>query len=206
LKALIISADGVQDVELLYPIHRLQEAGYEVVVAAPEAGVFHGIQGMKFTAQASVRDVEELLEEYDLLVIPGGVKAMEKLRLNHWAIRMVSTHHHRGRVVAAMCSGAQMLISAKIVKGKRISAYYAMQIDVENAGAEFVDAPSVVDGNLVTSPHYRHLGPWMAAVLEETERMRALSSLEGKTLTGVMEEISADMAKWRKSAACAAAL
>jgi protease I len=71
-----------------------------------------------------------------------------------------------------MCSGAQMLISAKIVKGKRISAYYAMQVDVENAGAVFVDEPAVVCDRIVTSPHYKHLGAWMKAVFDEIEWVR----------------------------------
>jgi protease I len=185
LKALMVVADGFQDVEALYPYFRLQEAGYEVTVAGLSGpGTYTGIKGLPFEANASVDDEAEVVDDYGILVIPGGVKAMEKMRLSNSAIHIVRTLHRRGCVIASMCSGAQLLISAKIVKGKRVSAYYAMQVDVENAGAVFVDEPAVIDGNIVTSPHYKHLGPWMREVLNWPGPVK----------------------QWRESAACAAAL
>jgi protease I len=162
LRALIVAAPGVQDVELAYPFYRLHEAGYHVTVASESAGEFQGIQGVKFKAHASMRDAEDIRP--DLLLVPGGVKAMEKLRLNASAIRIVSDHFHRNGVIASICSGAQLLISARIVKGRTISAYPAMRVDVENAGATWF--PGVyADGNIVTAPHYDLLGSWMAVVL-----------------------------------------
>jgi protease I len=189
LKALIIVADGFQDVEAVYPYYRLQEAGYEVTVAGLSGpGTYKGIKGLPFEANAGFDDEAEVIDDYGILVIPGGVKAMEKMRQSEAAIHIVRTLHSRvhsrGCVIASMCSGAQLLISAKIVKGKRIAAYYAMQVDVENAGAVFVDEPAVIDGNIVTSPHYKHLGPWMREVLNWPGPVK----------------------QWRESAACAAAL
>jgi protease I len=207
LKALIIAAPGVQDVELVYPYYRLQEAGYAVSVAAavePREKAFQGIGGLWLPAH---RDLPVEGERHpDLLVLPGGVKAMEKLRQEKGLLCFIREVHAAGKVIASMCSGAQLLISAGIVKGRTISAYPAMRVDVENAGAKFHEGPVCVDGNIVSAPHYDHLGPWMAYVLERTEREHALSSLEGKTWTGTKEEIAQDIAKWRESAACAAAL
>lgn len=166
-KALIITGRGVQDQEFIYPHYRLQEAGFAVTVAAEEPE-FQGIQGVKFSANASIEDEAEVVPEYDVLVIPGGVKCMERLRLSKAALGIVATFYKQRRngVIASICSGAQMLISAKLVKGREISAYYAMRDDIENAGGTFVDAPAVVCDRIVTSPHYKHLGPWMAAVLK----------------------------------------
>lgn len=183
MKALIITAKGVQDQEFLYPYYRLQEAQYDVDVATPDGAQCSGILGLPvepcseldnlFLHQLRHRHVKR---RYDLVVIPGGVKSMERLRLHENAVQAVALCRADGMVVASICSGAQLLISAGIVKGRRIAAYYAMRVDVENAGAEFVDAPAVVCDRIVSSPHYKHLGPWMAATLAEVERVRGLVS------------------------------
>lgn len=167
MKALIITGQGVQDQEFIYPLHRLNGAGWTVDVAVRGGAKCTGIQGVKIEP---TRDIPLLAEvnDYDLLVIPGGVKAMEHMRLDGDLMKWVREFAWSSRhVIASICSGAQMLISARLCKGRRISAYYAMRVDVENAGAEFVDAPAVVSDNIVTSPHYKYLGPWMEAVLAE---------------------------------------
>ena len=68
--------------------------------------------------------------------------------------------------IACICSGAQLLISAKVVKGRKISGYYSMKDDLVNAGATYTDLPAVIDHNIVTTAHYKDLGPWMKAVLK----------------------------------------
>jgi protease I len=183
LKALILTGRMVQDQELIYPLHRLKEAGYKVTVAAESVGPFLGIQGVKFHADASIDFEKGLFGPYDVLIIPGGVKCMEHLRLNTAALAITMDHHINGGVIGVICSGAQLLISAEIVKGKTISAYPAMRVDVENAGAKWHPGPVVECARIVSSPHYDHLGPWMAAVL------KAVQSNE-----------------FRESATCAAAL
>ena len=166
MRALIVTGRGVQDQELIYPLYRLDEAGYEVTLAADDPD-FLGFQGVKFKATASLNDESEVDPDYDLLVIPGGVKCMEHLRLNQAALSIVARFRRvrKKGVIACICSGAQLLISAGIVKGKHMACYPAMRVDLENAGGEFVEMPAVVDDRIVTSPHYRHLGPWMAAAL-----------------------------------------
>ena len=77
-------------------------------------------------------------------------------------------------MIGAICSGAQMLISADLVRGRNISGYYSIKVDIENAGGHFVDVPAVTFDRIVTSPHYKHLGPWMAAVLAAVNHERTL--------------------------------
>lgn len=164
-KAIIVSADGAQDVEVIYPTYRLEEAGYEVFLAAPDCKPFAGIKAFPFVPNIPIRDLALELRRTDLLVLPGGVKAMEKLRLDRMLLECIRLHDQEGGVIASICSGAQLLISADIVRGRKVTTYIAMKIDIENAGATYIDAPAVVDGRLVSSPHYKHLAPWMAEVL-----------------------------------------
>ena len=74
---------------------------------------------------------------------------------------------NKKKIIGCICSGTQLLISAKIVKGKNISGYYSMKDDIINAGANYVDKPAVIDQNIITTAHYKDMGPWMKAVLEQ---------------------------------------
>ena len=105
------------------------------------------------------------VSDYDLLVLPGGVKALEKTRQNKTLIKFISDFHKADKVIACICSGAQLLISAKVVKGRKIAGYYSMKDDLINAGAIYTDEPAVVDGKIVTTAHYKDMGPWMKAAL-----------------------------------------
>ena len=71
------------------------------------------------------------------------------------------------KIIACICSGAQLLISAKVVKGRKIAGYYSMKDDLINAGAEYTDLPAVIDGNIVTTAHYKDMGPWMKAAIKQ---------------------------------------
>ena len=157
-RAVIITGKLVQDHEYIYPYYRLQEAGYEVDVAVRGKETVQGIIGVKV---APTKDIPELkVENYDLLVLPGGAKAMEYLRQDKEILKFIADFHGAGKIIASICHGAQLLISANVVKGNKISGYYSIKDDINNAGATYVDAPAVVDDNIVTSPHYKHLGPW----------------------------------------------
>lgn len=166
--AIILTGKNVQDHEYTYPFYRLQEEGYHVDVATRGKETVFGIIGSKIEPTIDVPEIKN--KDYDLLVIPGGAKAMEYMRQDQEMLDIVRDFHERGKVISSICHAAQMLISARIVEGKRISAYYSLKDDVNNAKAEYVDAPAVVDSKIVTSPHYKHLGPWMKATLEEVEK------------------------------------
>ena len=166
-KAVIVTGKLVQDHEYTYPYYRLQEAGYEVDVAIRGKETVQGIIGVKVEP---TKDIPELkVEDYDLLVLPGGAKAMEYMRQDEEILKFIADFYKAGKIIASICHGAQLLISAKVVKGKKISGYYSIKDDIDNAGATYVDAPTVVDGRIVTSPHYKHLGPWMKETLAQVE-------------------------------------
>lgn len=161
--ALIITGKFVQDHEFIYPYYRLQEAGFSVDVAIRNQETVQGALGTKVIPTRDIAGIKP--EEYDLLVLPGGAKCMEYLRQEQEVLDFIHAFHMQGKVIASICHAAQLLISAKVVKGRRISGYYSIKDDIENAGAIYVDAPSVVDGTIVTSPHYKYLGDWMRDTL-----------------------------------------
>ena len=166
-RAVIVTGKLVQDHEYTYPYYRLQEAGYEVDVAVRGKETVEGIIGVKVIP---TKDIPELkVEDYDLLVLPGGAKAMEYMRQDNEILKFIADFHKAGKVIASICHGAQLLISANVVKGKKISGYYSIKDDINNAGATYVDAAAVVDGKIITSPHYKHLGPWMKETLAQVE-------------------------------------
>ena len=162
-RALVITGKNVQDHEFIYPYYRLQEEGFEVTVATEDGEETQGILGTKIPVDAKIDSIKP--EDYSLLVIPGGAKAMEYMRQNPRILEIISDWNTKGKVIASICHASQLLISAKIVEGKNLSGYYSIKDDVNNAGANYIDAPFVTDGNIVTSPHYKHLGPWMKEVL-----------------------------------------
>ena len=90
---------------------------------------------------------------------------MEKVRQETKIIDFITKFNSLGKVIACICSGAQLLISAKVVKGRKIAGYYSMKDDLINAGADYTDLPAVIDKNIVTTAHYKDMGPWMAATI-----------------------------------------
>jgi protease I len=163
-RALIITGKYVQDSEYIYPFYRLQEAGYEVDVAVKDKETVLGLHGCKV---APTRGLDALrTNDYEIVIIPGGAWCMEYLRQEKEAIDAIRDFYEKGKIIGSICQGVQMLISAKVVKGKNISGYYSIKDDIENAGATYIDAPAVVDVSIVTSPHYKHMGDWMREILK----------------------------------------
>ena len=107
-----------------------------------------------------------MLTNYDLLLLPGGVKALEKLRQEKNVIRFISEWNKKNKIIASTCHGAQLLISAKATYGKKISGYYSIKDDIINSGAEYVNSPVVISQNIVSSPHYDFMGLWMKKAIE----------------------------------------
>ena len=158
-RALILTGRLVQDHEYIYPYYRLQEEGYEVDVCVRGKEEVLGIIGTKITPNKDVPEIK--VADYEILVVPGGAKSMEYMRQDAEILKFIKDFQATGKVVMTICHAAQMLISAGVAKGRKISGYYSIKDDINNAGAEYVDAPAVTDGNIVTSPHYKYLGDWM---------------------------------------------
>jgi|TARA_B110000971_G_scaffold27126_1_gene24400 protease I len=168
-KAIIISGNLVQDQEFIYPYYRLLEEEFDINVCLNEKKFVKGILGSdippnKNQKLVNIEDIEP--ENYNFLVLPGGVKSMEKVRQNKKIINFISEFNKQKKTIACICSGTQLLISAKVVKGRKISGYYSMVDDIINAGAIYEDAPAVIDENIITTAHYKDMGPWMAAALK----------------------------------------
>lgn len=170
MRALIVAADGTTDEEYVYPFYRLQEAGFEVDVMALGDLPCRGVAGVKIVPTAPFSFLHSKYRTSapeELLVLPGGVKAIEKLRQEKTLIEYIAAHHARGGVIASICHGAQLLISARLCKGRAISGYYSIREDIENAGGTYVDEPAVVCDRIVSTAHYKHMGSWMAAALRK---------------------------------------
>lgn len=167
-KAVIITGPGFQDEEFIYPYYRLLEEGFKVDVATKDKAVVHGKYGIAATPTVDVKDLREA--DYDLVILPGGYEAPDRVRQIKEVLSFVKAMYEKGKIVAAICHGPWIAISAGIVKGKRATSYQGMADDLRNAGAIYIDAPVVVDGNLITSPHYRNNGDFMKAVVGKFER------------------------------------
>jgi protease I len=166
-KVVIIVAHEFEDIELLYPLLRLSEEGAEIIVVPipeglhprpqldgkPVTGRFgHTVpipvmgEGNRYTLSS----IEELnADGVDCLLFPGGYSP-DALRLHEGTLGLIQKCHQRGKLLAAICHGPWVLISAGIMGGKRATGYAAVRDDLLNAGAEFVDVPAVRDGNIVT--------------------------------------------------------
>jgi protease I len=176
--ALIITWSGFQDHEVVYPYYRLLGADFKVTLVADkmdELGRVYGILGLNMPCDVLMDDFEantkSYLEDFDLLIIPGGVKSLEKLRQSSPVKSFISDWHKKGKLISSTCHGAQLLISSKVVAGKTISGYYSLEDDIVNAGAKYSRDPVVVDGGIVSSPHYDFMGAWMETTLAEYERL-----------------------------------
>ena len=169
-KAIIISGNLAQDHEFIYPFYRLLEDNFTVDVCMNEGVSVKGYFGTDLPPNKShpvIKIDDASINNYDLLIIPGGVKAMEKVRQNLKIINFISEFNKANKIIGCICSGTQLLISAKIVKGKKVSGYYSMKDDILNAGGVYEDLPAVIDDNIITTAHYKDMGPWMSAVLSQ---------------------------------------
>ena len=171
-KAIIISGNLAQDHEFIYPYYRLLEEGFNIDVCLLEGKPVQGILGTTIppNKDQAIKKIDEVfVKDYKVLVLPAGVKAMEKVRQEKKIIDFISEFNKTQKTIACICSGAQLLISAKVVKGRKIAGYYSMKDDLVNAGAIYTDLPAVVDNNIITTAHYKDMGPWMREVIKKVK-------------------------------------
>jgi protease I len=160
---LLLAADLFEDMELLYPLYRLIEEDIAVTVAGLDDQPVHGKKGHgPVPVDTTVDRVAE--PDFDALVIPGGF-APDKLRRSQTVLDLVRAFDDRGKPIAFICHAGWVPISAKILKGRRATSVSAIRDDMENAGADWVDEATVVDGNLISARTPADLGPWMKALL-----------------------------------------
>jgi len=148
-KVLLLTENGFQDMELMYPYYRFQEAGYQVVVVGPKAKeTYNGEHGSVIKSDLAPEDVT--IDDYVAVIVPGG-RAPDRMRINKGLVKIVNDAAKKGRVIAAICHAAQLLIEADVVRGKRMTCYRSVATDLKNAGGIYEDKSVVVDGDFVTS-------------------------------------------------------
>lgn len=173
LRAAIPTGPGFQDHDVIYTYYRLREAGYEVDVATAGGRPVTGKYGVSVPLDKRAPDCiafEALaVENYDLVVIPGGHEAPDRVRQVREVLDFVAGMDAADKVVAGLCHGPWVMISANIMRGRRACAYVGMRDDMINAGADVLDQDVVVDGNIVTCSYYGEVGHFMKTVIELVE-------------------------------------
>ena len=152
-----------EDLELWYTVYRFREAGAEVTIVGPAATTYSSKHGYEARADRSADQVQA--SHFDAVIIPGGY-APDRMRLHKSMVDLVRESHRQGKVVAAICHGGWMLVSANILKGKRVTGYAAIRDDLVNAGAAYEDIEVVRDGNLVTSRKPADLPAFCRAIFQ----------------------------------------
>jgi len=165
----ILVTDGFEQEELTSPLAALKKAGARVDIIAPEMGK---VRGWKHTDWGDSFAVDEVVsavsvEDYDALVLPGGVINPDQLRQKSEAVAFVRAFVRSGKPVASICHGPQILIEADVVRGRAMTSYPSIRTDLINAGARWQDQAAVVDQGLVTSRSPADLVEFNAAMLEE---------------------------------------
>ena len=162
-RVLLFAAPMFEDLELLYPLHRLREEGADVVVAGLGEREYTGKNGHPVEVDTDVEQVSA--REFDAVIIPGGY-APDHLRRSENVLEIVREAHEEEKPVAFICHAGWVPISAGIVKGRRVTSVGAIRDDLVNAGAEWVDQEVVVDGNLISSRRPPDLGAFCRAIIE----------------------------------------
>jgi protease I len=167
----ILMTDGVEQVEYTGPRSFLEQQGAQVTLVSPKAsgeeiqGFNHMDPGDKFKVEMNVRDARP--DDFDALVLPGGVANPDQLRLSSEAIGFIREFGIGNKPIAAICHGPWTLIDADLVTGKRVTSWPTLQLDLQNAGAQWTDEQVVVDGKLVTSRKPDDIPAFNLAILHE---------------------------------------
>jgi protease I len=179
-KVAFIAADGVEQVELERPWQAARDAGADVELVSIKGGEIQGVRGMDkgdmFRVDRTVADVTA--GEYDGLVIPGGVKNPDLLRMNEDAVSFTRSFFEQQKPVAAICHAPWLLVEADVVRGRTLTSYPSLKTDIRNAGGNWVDEEVHVDNGLVTSRKPDDLDAFCRKMIEEIAEGRH----EGQTV------------------------
>jgi protease I len=179
--AFLVASEGIEKAELVDPWEAVGDAGHQPVLLSPESG---SVQLFEHLDKADTRPVDVTVgaasvDDYDALVLPGGVANPDALRMDGTAVAFVKAFLESGRPVAAICHAPWTLIEADVVRGKRLTSWPSLQTDLRNAGAEWVDEKLVTDGNLITSRRPGDLPAFIGALLEAVNHGSAAQQRTG---------------------------
>jgi protease I len=161
----ILAEDDFEDSELTEPLRAIKDAGARVLIVG--SGSKKSYKGKRGSAVVTVDTTADKVkaDEFDAIIVPGGY-APDKMRLHQPMVDLVRKAHEAGKIIAAVCHGPQLLISADIVKGRRVTSWPSVAVDLKNAGATWVDEPVVKDGNIITSRKPADLPKFNKAIIE----------------------------------------
>jgi len=161
----ILAEENFEDSELTEPLRAMRDAGARVLIVG--SGSKRSYKGKRGSADVKVDTTADKVEasQFDAIIVPGGY-APDKMRLHQSMINLVRNAHAEGKIIAAVCHGPQLLISADIVKGRRVTSWPSVAVDLKNAGAIWVDEPMVRDGNIITSRKPADLPKFNKALIE----------------------------------------
>jgi protease I len=168
-KVAFLATDMVEQVELTEPWKAVEQAGADIDLVSLEEGEIQGFnhydKADTFSVDRTVEDASA--EDYDALVLPGGVGNPDTLRTDENAVRFVREFFDAGKPVAAICHAPWMLVEADVARGRKLTSFWSIKTDVKNAGGNWVDEEVVLDGNLVTSRSPKDIPAFNKTLLEE---------------------------------------
>lgn len=181
-KVVIITGPGFQDHDVVYTYYRAKEEGYSVVDIATKDGLpvtgKYGItvpMDKRSNPNISFDDLD--VNNYDGVILPGGHEAPDRVRQDKRVLDFVAKMNELGKVVAGLCHGPWIMVSANVLRGKTVCAYVGLKDDVANAGAKVIEANVVTDGNIITCSYYSESGRFMRAFFDAVERFHRKETL-----------------------------
>ncbi len=164
----ILAEQDFEDSELMEPLKAMKEAGAQVlIIGSGSSTVYKGKRG-RATVKVDLPADKVRAEDFDAIIIPGGY-APDKMRLHQRMIDLVRQAYEQGKVIAAICHGPQLLISADVVRGRRVTSWPSIVVDLKNAGAIWSDEPVVRDGNLITARKPADLPLFNSTIIQALE-------------------------------------
>lgn len=171
-KVLIVATDGFEESELFGPRRILIERGAEVKLASPKAepiqATVHDDPGKTIRPDMTIEDARAA--DFDALILPGGVRNPDALRTYRPAIALIRDFDRGGKPIAAICHGPWLLVEADLVNGRKVTGWASIRTDLANAGANVVDKPAVVDGNIITSRKPDDVEAFTDALIDAIEK------------------------------------
>jgi protease I len=172
---------GFKTKNFFFPLYRFQEEGIEVDIASPELisdplAWRKGKYGIPFQPNRTTKNLMSAIvdhnigtDTWDIVYVPGGWESPEKIRQDEHSLKFIKKMFEAGKLICALCHGPWVLISAGIMKGRKGTCFKGMKDDLISSGCEYIDAPVVVDGNIITAPHYRNNPDFMREVIKASK-------------------------------------
>ena len=178
-RILIVATDGFEEWELFGPREILQKRGAEVVLASPKRdpiqATVHDDPGKTIRPDLTVDEANA--DDFDALILPGGVRNPDHLRMNVKTIQLIKDFAAQGKPIGAICHGPWLLVEADLLRGRTATSWPSIRTDLRNAGAQVVDEAAVTDGNLVTSRNPQDVEQFTQAVIDLVEEAPEIAEI-----------------------------